>query len=305
MDLSHKDMQFHGAFEIFKETFKIINKNTKIFSMAALCFIHPLNYMLSGFMETLNDLLRNLHEYGNMSHLFSHNWSLFWPFQVFCITFLFGCSILSTAGVSQTVVALYSGREPSVKDTMSVVVKVWKRVLVTFLCVGLVFLAYHIIAGFGLFLIVWPFGKVDGTTLAMFLILYLIGLLYLIIIFQLAGVVSALEESCGFQAMAKSRLLLKGKMVSAVVVVSAIYSSFGILLWLKYHVKMMLFSPSLVIWMYVSANLSLLLLILVFLLWRLVLETMFYFVCKSYHQESIDVLAFSDKQLVPLRSSKC
>lgn len=188
---------------------------------------------------------------------------------------------------------------------MSVVVKVWKRVLVTFLCVGLVFLAYHIIAGFGLFLIVWPFGKVDGTTLAMFLILYLIGLLYLIIILQLAGVVSALEESCGFQAMAKSRLLLKGKMVSAVVVVSAIYSSFGILLWLKYYVKMMLFSPSLVIWMYVSANLSLLLLIFVFLLWRLVLETMFYFVCKSYHQESIDVLAFSDKQLVPLRSSKC
>ena len=189
---------------------------------------------------------------------------------------------------------------------MSVVVKVWKRVVVTFLCVVLVFLAYHIIAGFGLFLIVWQFGKADGTNLAMFLILYLIGLLYLIVILQLAGVVSALEESCGFQAMAKSRLLLKGKMVSAVVVVSAIYSSFGIVLWLDDLVRKMPYLLSLVNMMvHVSASLALLLLILVFLLWRLVLETMFYFVCKSYHQESIDILDLSDQEHGLPRSSQC
>lgn len=303
MDVKHKEMHFLGAFEIFKETYKIINKNKKIFAMAALCFIHPLNYTLSTFMGTLNGILRDLHDYGNTSHLFSHH-TVFWPYlHILSIIFLFCYSILSTVGVSHTVAALYTGREPSLKDTMSVVAKVWKRVLVTFLCVLLVFLVYSIIAGCALFLIVLPLGKVDETTLGVAFVFYSVGLLYLVVVLQLAGVVSVLEESCGFKAIAKSRLLLKEKMALATIIVLTIYSGFGIFLWLEDLVRKMLFSQSsMIMWMNVLGSLLLLLLILVFLLWRLVLETMFYFVCKSYHHESVDMLAISDQDQDLLRS---
>ncbi|KAE8646597.1 hypothetical protein Csa_005461 [Cucumis sativus] len=295
MDTKHKEMQFLGAFQIFKETYKIISKNKKIFAMAALCFIHPLNFILSGLLLTLNDILRNLHDYGNTSHLFSSNYmSTVWPFHIISIIFLFGFSISSTAGVSQTVAALYTGQKPSIKDTMSVVVKVWKRLLVTNLCVILVFLIYHMIVGLALFIIILPLGTVDRTTLGVAFVFYFVGLLYLVVVLQLAGVVSVLEESRGFKAMAKSRLLLKENMVSATVIVLAISSGFGILLWLKSLTRMMLFSPSVAIWMHVLATLSLDLWVLVFLLWSLVSETMFYFVCKSYNHESIDMSTVSD-----------
>ncbi|KAL0556872.1 hypothetical protein IC582_005389 [Cucumis melo] len=216
--------------------------------MSALCFIHPLNFILSGFMLTLNYILRNLHDYGNTSHLFSSNYmTVVFPYDIISIFFLFVWSILSTAGVYQTVAALYNGQEPSIKDIMSVVVKIWKRLLVTFLC------------------------------------------------------------SSGFKAMAKSRLLLKENMVSATVIVLAIYSGFGILLWLEALTRKMLFSTSstVAIWMHLLGSLSLDLLILVFLLWRLVSETMIYFVCKSYKHERIDMSSVSDHDPILLGSLEC
>lgn len=151
-----------------------------------------------------------------------------------------------------------------------------------------------------------PFGEIDGTTLAVFLVLYFVGLLYLVVVLQLSGVVSALEESSGFKAMAKSRSLLKGKMATATVVVLAIWLSFGIILWLDDAVRKMIFSESsMIMWMYVLGSLLLSFVILVFLLWKLVLGTMLYFVCKSYHHESVDMLALSDDQdPLPLRSSE-
>ncbi|XP_038885960.1 uncharacterized protein LOC120076263 [Benincasa hispida] len=275
--------------------------------MAALCFIHPLNYILWTFMGIINGFLRNLHDYGNTSHLFFHNMTLFWPYDfVLLMISLFGYSIFSVAGVSHTVAALYTSHEPSFKDTMSLVAKVWKRVLVTFLCVLLVFLVYHIIAGFAFFLIVLPFGKVDEITFSVAFVFYFVGLLYLVVAFQLAGVVSVLEESCGFKALAKSRLLLKDKMASATAIVLTIYFGFGIFLWLEALVRKMLLSlSSMIMWMHVLGSLSLLLLILVFLLWSLVLETMFYFICKLYHLENIDMSAISDEDHVTLRSSEC
>ncbi|XP_022153702.1 uncharacterized protein LOC111021154 [Momordica charantia] len=222
MDVQHKSMQYLGTLEIFKESFKIINKNRKIFAMAALCFIHPLNYILSYIMGTLNLLLRNIHEHGDFSHLFSHNWPFFWPFNVFCIIFLFGYSMVSTVAVTYTVAAIYTGREPSPKDAAIAIRKVWKRVLVTFLCVVVAFLVYNIVAGcvfLVIFTTILPLADVMGAVLAVFTFFYFERLLYLVKVLQLSGVVSVLEDLCGFKAMAKSRLLLKGNATAATTVV--------------------------------------------------------------------------------------
>uniref|UniRef100_A0A0A0K815 Uncharacterized protein n=1 Tax=Cucumis sativus TaxID=3659 RepID=A0A0A0K815_CUCSA len=86
-------------------------------------------------------------------------------------------------------------------DTMSVVANVCKRVLVTVLCGIFVLLVSHTIAVFALFLIVLPFGKVDGTSMGVAFVFYFVGLLCLVVVLQLAGVVSILEEFCGFKAM--------------------------------------------------------------------------------------------------------
>lgn len=55
----------------------------------------------------------------------------------------------------------------------------------------------------------------DGTAAAapfcvLILFFYLAGLVYISIVWHLASVVSVLEESKGFDAMRKSRLLIKG-----------------------------------------------------------------------------------------------
>ncbi|XP_022153701.1 uncharacterized protein LOC111021153 [Momordica charantia] len=178
--------------------------------MAALFFIHPINFNLYSFMGTLNLLLRKFLEHGNFSHFFSHNWPFFWPSDVINILFLFCYSIVSTTAVAHTVAAVYTGQEPSPKGTTSLVA----------------FLVYNIIAGIVLFFIIWttimkhgPFGEVNGSILAVFLVFYFVGLLYLVVVLQLSGVVSVFEESCGFKAMAKSRLLLKGKAAAAATIV--------------------------------------------------------------------------------------
>lgn len=180
--------------------------------------------------------------------------------------------------------------------------KVWKRVLVTFLCVLVAFLVYNIIAGLVLF-VMTSFGEVHGV----FFVFYFVGLLYLVVVLQLSGVVSVLEETYGFKAMAKSMFLVKGKMAEVAAVVFVICLSFGILQWFESVGREMLLWPRMMPLMYALVQWSLLFLILMFLLWKLVLETMLYFVCKSYHNESIDMSAVSgeEEDHIPLRSTEC
>ncbi|KAL7208495.1 hypothetical protein ACSBR1_030273 [Camellia fascicularis] len=85
---------------------------------------------------------------------------------------------------------------------MSVVPKVWKRLMVTFLCIFFTLFLYNVVAV--LLFILWAFTVGDTDAAAGVLIimvrLYAIGFIYLTIVWQLAGVVSVLEDSLRVQS---------------------------------------------------------------------------------------------------------
>ncbi|KAI4307197.1 hypothetical protein L6164_030409 [Bauhinia variegata] len=201
-------------------------------------------------------------------------------------------SLLSTSAVIFTVASIYTARDVTFEKVMSVVPKVWHRLFVTFLCTFVALLAYNLMALAVLILL-----ALANVALAIFsklIIFYIVGLLYLCIVWQLANVVSVLEESYGFVAMTKSMKLLKGK------------------LWLAMFFSLTLNVPSFLVRLFLEIvvvddgwklgssvdrttyEIVCFLLISVLFLFSQVIPTVPYFVCKSYHHENIDKSALSD-----------
>ncbi|EYU18031.1 hypothetical protein MIMGU_mgv1a013845mg [Erythranthe guttata] len=129
-------------------------------------------------------------------------------------------------------------------------------------------------------------GYIGGMAFVLVLsIPYFMGLLYITMIWHLASVVSVLEESYGLNAMRKSRGLIKGKMgISAAVFVVLGLSFFGIQHMFKIHV---VFGHEGIVKRIVYGIICLVLLS-ISMLFQLIMETIVYFVCKSYHHENID-----------------
>jgi len=120
-------------------------------------------------------------------------------------------------------------------------------------------------------------------------ILYLAGLTYLNVVWQFANVVTVLEDSYGFEAMMKSKELIKEKMSLSIFITLqfnlcffVIRFLFGMLVvngWKLFELNLMSrISIGFVCFLFLS---HLFLLILV-------IQTVLYFVCKSYHNQNID-----------------
>ncbi|KMT09156.1 hypothetical protein BVRB_6g132620 [Beta vulgaris subsp. vulgaris] len=117
---------------------------------------------------------------------------------------------------------------------------------------------------------------------------FTIGFFYMTMIWQLANIVSVLEKICGFKALIKSKELIKGKMGTAfalllvmnicalpITVLQQKFGGFGIVERICFGIS------SLVLWTLI-------------ILFGLVVQTVFYLVCKSYHHESIDKSSLGD-----------
>ncbi|KAJ6366287.1 hypothetical protein OIU77_002799 [Salix suchowensis] len=126
--------------------------------------------------------------------------------------------------------------------------------------------------------------------LVVLVILYSVGLLYITIVWHLASVISVLEDFYGIKAMMKSKELIKGKMgiAAAVFIVVGIcfvgiqflFETFVVLGW-PVEIR-------------IAMGLLCLLLLFKVILFGLVIQTVLYFVCKSYHHENIDKSSLSD-----------
>lgn len=184
---------------------------------------------------------------------------------------------------------------------MSVVPKVWKRLMVTFLWSFGIMFAYNF--AFILALIIWAliffWAQVDWQVILGFVILvtmlviYLVGFVYISVIWQLASVVSVMEDSYGIQAMMKSKGLVKGKMGIS----SALFLVFNLCLM---GIQSLFKLQEVFEWGVIGVGerigygiLSLWLLTLLFL-FGLVVQTIIYFMCKSYHHENIDKSSLAD-----------
>ncbi|KAJ8424276.1 hypothetical protein Cgig2_018075 [Carnegiea gigantea] len=265
MDREQDELQFLSFSGICKESINIIFSWGKIFSKISFTLILPLSCIflahagISAFLSTKiinNEFVLDFTRagspaYNRASDMLSSEWATYWLVQLAYITFLLIFSLLSTSAVVYTIACIYTGKEITFKKVMSVVPKVWKRVMVTFL---------------------WNFG--------------------IIVIWQLASVVSVTEESYGIQAMVKSKGLVKGKLGIACATFLVFYLCLvGI---------QTLFERSEVFWWGVGIGgkvgygiVCLVLLTLLFLV-GLVAQTIIYFVCKSYHHENIDKSSLAD-----------
>ncbi|KAJ6337297.1 hypothetical protein OIU76_007056 [Salix suchowensis] len=314
MERKQEEMQFLGVFGIFQEAYKIIFSCRKIFRQITLALILPLQFIVLAQIEVTNVLFGKIinnevellgteagtKRYNQLSDHISSEFAYLCLFKVaysiLCVLF----SLLSTAAVVYTIASIYAGREVSFKKVMSAVPKVWKRLMVTFLSIfvallayvavailvsSLVFMACFIFIGFSNLKVLYSFGIV-------LLVLYLMGFLYLTIIWQLASTVSVLEEVCGFKAMTKSRALIKGKMWTALIIFFNLTITSAVVNMafqnLAVHGVSMNMAGRVFLGVICSA------LFLGLFLFGFVTQTVIYFVCKSNHHENIEKSALSD-----------
>ncbi|KAE7998346.1 hypothetical protein FH972_002901 [Carpinus fangiana] len=322
MDREQEDLQFLGFFGIINESFKIIFSWRKIFSQITLALILPLSFIFLAHIQisqllffniqdnedSLNHTQKNSPTYAKLSDVVSSELAALWAFKAAYFTFLLILSLLSTSAVVYTIASIYTAKEITFKKVLSVVPKVWKRLLITFICSFAIVLVYNIVAGALLFSCVAfvGFSASGDTIVVLFLIIYSIGFVYISIVWHLASVVSVLEDVYGFKAMIKSKALIKGKMWIAV--------GFFILLFLCFMGIEVVFENFVVLGMERGAGIGILVGILCFLflfkviLFGLVVQTVIYFVCKSYHHENIDKSSLADHlevylgEYVPLKA---
>lgn len=324
MDTEQEEMQFLGLLGIFKESYKMIISWRKIFSQITLALILPLAFIFLGHIEVSQILLGKINKeesdmmdtdvgsrkYDRLSDVVASDLSTLFLIKAVYLTFFLIFSLLSTSAVVYTVACIYTGREVTFQKVMSVVPKVWKRVMVTFLCTFLAFLTYNVVA-FVVFVIWVILGSFNYalfiTGVVLLLVAYFVGFAYMALVWHLASVVSVLEDARGIQAMNKSQALMKGKMGIAICIFMILgFVSCGVQISFQ---NLVVHAVSFgVVGKAGFAILCFLLQVKLFL-FGLVIQTVLYFVCKSYHHENIDKSALSDHlevyllgEYVPLKS---
>ncbi|KMT09159.1 hypothetical protein BVRB_6g132650 [Beta vulgaris subsp. vulgaris] len=329
MDREQEELQFLNFFGICKESTNIIFKWSKIFTKITFTLIIPLsciflaNQGFSTFITnkiitnatTLDYIPQGSAAYNKISNLITSEWTAFWLIKLAYFMFLLIFSLLCTSAIVYTVACIYTGKEITFKKIMSVVPKVWKRLMVTLLWNFAIMFAYNfvwfiisMIAILIWLILFFPNGEVVGNVgSCIMLLLYLIGFTYISIIWQLASVVSVLEDTYGIQAMTKSKDLIKGKMGIS----SAMFLIFTICL---VGIEMLFQQSEVIDWRINGVLVKLgygilcLLLLTLLFLFGLVVQTVIYFVCKSYHHENIDKSSLADHlegylgEYIPLNS---
>lgn len=166
--------------------------------------------------------------------------------------------------------------------------------MVTFLWNFVIVLIYNM--AFGVLIVLWSaifgFGGIGVLVISGLSVSYVVGFVYISVVWHLASVVSVLEDVYGIQAMLKGKELIKGKMVLS----CGVFFTFTVLFLggqLVFQTLVVLGSSKYYGLRIVLGILCFLLLFKVFL-FGLVAQTILYFVCKSYHHQNIDKPLLSD-----------
>ncbi|KAK9713258.1 hypothetical protein RND81_06G015400 [Saponaria officinalis] len=329
MDMEQEELQFLGFFAICKEAITITFCRFKIFMKLTLTLILPLSIVFlahDGFSTFLSQtILKNedtleatqvgTPTFNDENNKISSEFATLWVIKLVYLTFSLVFSLLSTSAVVYTVACIYTGKEITYKKIMSVVPKVWKRVMVTFLWNFGIMFAYNMLFVLIIVIITIIFLNqynqitLTGALLTLItLILYLIGFVYMSVIWQIASVISVMEDTYGIQAMAKSQRLIKGKMGISV----AIFLVFFLCLvgiQISFEKIQVTERSSIGIFGRIGYGILSLVALTLLFLFGYVVQTIVYFVCKSYHHQNIDKSSLADHleayrgEYVPLTSN--
>ncbi|KAK9003030.1 hypothetical protein V6N11_060601 [Hibiscus sabdariffa] len=308
LDTQQEEMQFLGFSGIYMESFKLIISRWKIFTKTTLSLIIPMSFIyllhmevfslfFGKIMDNVNELdeTRSPTKFLKLHDLISFQLAFFCLFNVGYFTLYLIFSLLSTAAVVYTVACIYTARELTFGKVMSVVPRVWKRLMVTSLWIFATMVVYLVVAIF-VFISAVLLIQTDlfhfQAVLVVVLVFFLVGLIFMTVISELASVVSVLEEAYGFEAMMKSTNLIKGKLCVAIVIFVKLIVGLAII--------QTAFQTLVVDGSGLGMAKRVVYAILCFVslsgitLFGLVIKTVIYFVCKSYHHENIDKSVLSD-----------
>ncbi|PIN20798.1 hypothetical protein CDL12_06522 [Handroanthus impetiginosus] len=322
MDREQEEIQFLGFFGILKESFNIVSSWRKIFTQITLSLIIPLSFIYLAHVQIseilFTDIMHNEYildgtpegtsSYDRISNMLSSEWTAFLLFKIGYFIFFSILALLSTSAVVYTIACIYTAKEITLKKVMSVVPKVWKRLMFTFMWNFIIIFAYNIVSLLVLILGIFVLGLIPVLLivfLVLFLFVYLIGFFYITVIWHLAAVVSVLEESYGLNAMAKSQALIKGKMGVCVAVFFVVGLCF-VGVQMMFEILVVLADDGL--GKRTGFGVLSLVLMSIVMLFGLITQTIIYFVCKSYHHENIDKSSLADHlggylgEYVPLKS---
>ncbi|KAG6488545.1 uncharacterized protein LOC122007395 [Zingiber officinale] len=308
MDCQPEELQFLGMFGIYREAAKILAGWRRLFAQIGGALVLSISFFFFAhsvisrclFIAIDRDeaVLDNsppgsTSESYALNRLASDSASLFLFKGVYLLALLV-LALLSTAAVVYSVASIYAGhRDLTFRKVIAVAPRVWLRLMSTFLCAFLILFALHSLA-IALALVAID-SSVTSPLLATFVLipLYVASLIYISVVWHLASVLSVLEDARGLEAMRRSRRLIQGKLLLACVIFLKLNFCFVLVEWG--------FQFLLVKWSTNGAGFSLLLsLVLLLLLLGLVIlfaltvQTVVYFVCKSYHHESIDKTNLAD-----------
>ncbi|XP_010481699.1 PREDICTED: uncharacterized protein LOC104760477 [Camelina sativa] len=313
MDLVAEELQFLNIQGILRESTTIPKFSPKTFYLITLTLIFPLSFAILAHSLFTQPILAQLDSIPPQDQSqTNHEWTLLLIYQFIYVIFLFAFSLLSTAAVVFTVASLYTGKPVSFSSTLHAIPLVLKRLFITFLWVSLLMLVYNSV--FLLFLVVLIVAiDLQSVILAVFsmvviFVLFLGVHVYMTAWWHLASVVSVLEPIYGIAAMRKSYELLKGRTSMACTMVFVYLALCGVTAGVFGAVVVHggddfgLFTKIVVGGFLVG------ILVIVNLVGLLV-QSVFYYVCKSFHHQEIDKSALHDHlggylgDYVPLKSS--
>lgn len=295
MERTQEEMKFLGVYGILREGHKIMAPNRKLFNQITLAFVLPLSliYLAEMNISRILHFQIALRVYTvDASPNTSKHWATYILFKLAYYTFLVICSLLSTSAVVYSIACIYANRNISFNKLIGVVPKVWKRLIITFIVIyGFTFI-YILIVVLTMALCLYFGGTISILIFFLLVFVYIIGFVYLTIVWQLASVVTVLEDSSGLKAIKKSRNLIKGKFWVALAIFLQLNVLVGVIVFVYYNyvVEQALWE----MWKRLLVGISCLLLLVPIFLYGLVLQTIIYFVCKSHHNETIDKPAMSN-----------
>ncbi|KAK7260471.1 hypothetical protein RIF29_26540 [Crotalaria pallida] len=312
MDLAPEELQFLSIKDILRESISIPKRSPKTFYLITLTLIFPLSFAILAHSLFTHPLLAQLDSpYADPSQT-THEWTLLLVFQFCYLIFLFAFSLLSTAAVVFTVASLYTSKAVSFTSTISAIPRVFKRLFITFLYVTLLMFAYNFVFVLALFLLILALdtdnSALEFVSIVAILVLFLVVHVYITALWHLASVVSVLEPVYGFSAMKKSYELLKGRAKYAAILVCGYLVICGLIGIVFSSVVVHDVNRNGVFARIVIGGFLVGVLVIVNLVGLLV-QSVFYYVCKSYHHQGIDKSALHDHlggylgEYVPLKSS--
>ncbi|CAM6105949.1 unnamed protein product [Calypogeia fissa] len=307
MDKEPEEMQHLGVVGIITEAFKLMRSYGRLLASLTSTLVLPFCFVVLAHHLISDPLLDKISrqkdvmeaEVGTpagdkLRHQVDGESVGYFVLAVCYLLFVLAFSLLAFAAIVYSVACIYTGKGVSYTKVLSVVPRVWKRLMVTLLWAYLIMFAYQLAFVIAI-VILLTLAPVLGVLTILFGILLGIGFLIVVVwlkmIWDMASVVSVLEDAYGLGAVRKSLHLLRGKRLDASIL-AIIYALPNAIVSLLFQVQVVHSSGS-IWWRTLNATF----LISIFSgLWLMgiIVQSVLYFVCKAHHHESVDRYALSD-----------